>query len=83
MVHCLAPFGSAPSKIAIYEERNGITYLSDRIPVRRPGQPGHWDVALVWLASKGSRYVMSQRLLVDRSISIGTLRTLPREPALK
>ncbi len=77
-VNCLAPgwFRTDQNKI-MYEDKEWVAYLSDRIPVKRPGQPDDLDSAVVFLAAESSRYVTGQILLVDGGISTGAVRSLP------
>lgn len=77
-VNCLAPgwFRTDQNKI-LYEDKEWVEYLCDRIPVKRPGQPQDLDAAVVFLAAESSRYVTGQTLLVDGGISTGALRALP------
>jgi gluconate 5-dehydrogenase len=79
-VNCLAPgwFRTEQSKV-MYEDREWVEYLSDRIPLKRPGRPGDLDGAVVFLASDASAYVTGQILLVDGGISTGAVRALPRQ----
>ncbi|HEY4052257.1 MAG TPA: glucose 1-dehydrogenase [Terriglobales bacterium] len=76
-VNCLAPgwFRTEQNKV-LYEDREWVEYLSDRIPLKRPGQPNDLDGAIVFLASESSRYVTGQTLLVDGGISTGATRAL-------
>lgn len=78
-VNCLAPgwFRTEQNKI-MYEDAEWVSYLSDRIPLKRPGQTGDLDGAVVFLASEESRYVTGQTLLVDGGISTGAVRALPK-----
>ncbi len=78
-VNCLAPgwFKTAQNKI-MYENKEWVEYLSDRIPVKRPGQPDDLDSSVVFLAAESSRYVTGQILLVDGGISTGAVRALPK-----
>jgi len=78
-VNCLAPgwFRTAQNKI-LYEDQEWVDYLTERIPMQRPGQPSDLDGAVVFLASESSRYVTGQTILVDGGISTGSLRALPR-----
>jgi len=80
-VNCLAPgwFRTAQNNV-MYEDREWVEYLNERIPVKRPGQPSDLDGAIVFLASESSRYVTGQTLLVDGGISTGAMRAL-RKPA--
>jgi NAD(P)-dependent dehydrogenase (short-subunit alcohol dehydrogenase family) len=76
-VNCLAPgwFRTEQNR-QLYEDKEWVDYLCDRIPVKRPGQPEDLDAAVVFLASEGSRYVTGQTLLVDGGISTGATRAL-------
>ena len=78
-VNCLAPgwFRTEQSK-ALYEDKEWVEYISDRIPVKRPGQPQDLGAAVVFLAAESSRYVTGQTLLVDGGISTGATRALGR-----
>ena len=78
-VNCLAPgwFRTEQNKI-LYDDREWVEYLSDRIPMKRPGQPSDLEGAVVFLASESSRYITGQTLLVDGGISTGALRALPK-----
>lgn len=78
-VNCLAPgwFQTAQNKI-MYENKEWVEYLSDRIPVKRPGRPDDLDSSVVYLAAESSRYVTGQTLLVDGGISTGAVRALPK-----
>jgi NAD(P)-dependent dehydrogenase (short-subunit alcohol dehydrogenase family) len=81
-VNCLAPgwFRTEQNK-ALYEDKEWVEYLSDRIPLKRPGQPNDLDGAIVFLASESSRYVTGQTLLVDGGISTGAVRALAKNAA--
>jgi NAD(P)-dependent dehydrogenase (short-subunit alcohol dehydrogenase family) len=74
-VNCLAPgwFKTAQNAI-LYEDPAWVSYLSDRIPLKRPGAPSDLDGAVVFLASDSSAYVTGQTLLVDGGISTGAVR---------
>lgn len=74
-VNCLAPgwFRTAQNAV-LYENREWVEYLCDRIPLKRPGQPHDLDGAVVFLASDASAYVTGQTLLVDGGISTGATR---------
>ena len=80
-VNCLAPgwFRTAQNNL-MYEDKEWVEYLVERIPLKRPGQPNDLDGAVVFLASESSRYVTGQTLLVDGGISTGAMRAL-RKPA--
>jgi NAD(P)-dependent dehydrogenase (short-subunit alcohol dehydrogenase family) len=82
-VNCLAPgwFRTEQNKV-LYENKEWVEYLSDRIPVKRPGQPQDLDAAVVFLAAESSRYVTGQTLLVDGGISTGAVRALVQSTPL-
>jgi NAD(P)-dependent dehydrogenase (short-subunit alcohol dehydrogenase family) len=77
-VNCLAPgwFKTAQNAV-MYENKEWVDYLCDRIPLKRPGQPNDLEGAVVFLASDASAYVTGQTLLVDGGISVGATRALP------
>ena len=77
-VNCLAPgwFRTEQNKV-MYEDAGWVEYLTERIPLNRPGQPGDLDGAVVFLASEASRYMTGQTMLIDGGISTGALRALP------
>lgn len=74
-VNCLAPgwFQTEQNKV-LYENASWVEYLTDRIPVKRPGYPNDLEGAVVFLASESSRYITGQTLLVDGGISTGATR---------
>ena len=74
-VNCLAPgwFKTAQNQV-LYDDAEWVAYLTDRIPVKRPGMPNDLDGAVVFLASEASRYITGQTLLVDGGISTGATR---------
>lgn len=78
-VNCLAPgwFKTAQNQV-MYEDETWVSYLIDRIPLKRPGTPPDLEGALVFLASDASAYITGQTLLVDGGISTGATRALPR-----
>jgi NAD(P)-dependent dehydrogenase (short-subunit alcohol dehydrogenase family) len=64
----------------MYQDQDWVEYLTERIPVKRPGQPNDLDGAVVFLAAEASRYVTGQTLLIDGGISTGAMRaTVPRK----
>ncbi|MTJ84085.1 MAG: glucose 1-dehydrogenase [Telmatospirillum sp.] len=74
-VNCLAPgwFKTAQNEV-LYENKEWVDYLVDRIPLKRPGRPDDLDGAVIFLASESSRYVTGQTLLVDGGISTGATK---------
>jgi NAD(P)-dependent dehydrogenase (short-subunit alcohol dehydrogenase family) len=83
-VNCLAPgwFKTAQNTV-MYEDKEWVDYLCDRIPLKRPGQPQDLDGAIVFLASDASAYITGQTLLVDGGISTGATRALPNKKTKK
>jgi len=79
-VNCLAPgwFKTAQSAV-LYEDKEWVETLCDRIPLKRPGQPRDLDGAVVFLASDASQYITGQTLLIDGGISTGAVRALPEK----
>ncbi len=79
-VNCLAPgWFKTQQNAKMYEDAEWVAYLSDRIPLKRPGQPADLDGAVVFLASDASAYITGQTLLVDGGISTGAVRALPEK----
>jgi gluconate 5-dehydrogenase len=81
-VNCLAPgwFRTAQNQV-LYDNKEWVEYLVDRIPVKRPGDIHDLDGAIVFLASESSRYVTGQTLLVDGGISTGAMRATVSQPS--
>jgi len=74
-VNCLAPgwFKTEQTKV-LYENKEWVEYIIDRIPLKRPGQPNDLDGAIVFLASDASAYMTGHTLLVDGGISTGSTK---------
>jgi len=74
-VNVLAPgwFKTAQNAV-LYESKEWVEYLCDRIPLKRPGKPTDLEGAVVFLASEESEYITGQTLLVDGGISTGATR---------
>jgi gluconate 5-dehydrogenase len=81
-VNCLAPgwFHTAQNDV-LYQNQEWVDYLVDRIPLKRPGEPGDLEGPIVFLASEVSRYITGQTLLVDGGISTGSTRATLDAPA--
>jgi gluconate 5-dehydrogenase len=77
-VNCLAPGWFKTSQNAVmYEDAAWVSYLTDKIPLRRPGRTDDLDGTVVYLSSEASAYVTGQTLLVDGGISVNDTRALP------
>jgi NAD(P)-dependent dehydrogenase (short-subunit alcohol dehydrogenase family) len=77
-VNCLAPGWFKTSQNAVmYENPEWVKYLSDKIPLRRPGALDDLTGALIFLSSDASGYVTGQTLLVDGGITVNDTRALP------
>ncbi len=78
-VNCLAPgWFKTEQNAALYENKEWVEYICDRIPLKRPGQPNDMNGMIVFLASDASEYVTGQTILVDGGISTGATRVLPK-----
>jgi gluconate 5-dehydrogenase len=79
-VNCLAPGWFKTSQNAVmYENAEWVSYLSDKIPLRRPGRVDDLGGAIVFLASDASAYMTGQTMLVDGGISVNDTRALPKK----
>ena len=76
-VNVLAPgwFKTAQNAV-LYENEDWLAYLTDRIPLKRPGQPNDLDGSIVFLASDASAYITGQILLVDGGFTTGATRAI-------
>lgn len=80
-VNCLAPgwFKTAQNAV-LYDNVEWVKYLSDKIPLRRPGQIDDLTGPLLFLSSDASVYVSGQTLLVDGGITVNDTRALVQKP---
>jgi len=76
-VNVLAPgwFQTAQNK-ALYDNEKWVRYITDRIPLGRPGQPNDLDGTVIFLASDASAYITGQILLVDGGFTTGATKAI-------
>ena len=76
-VNVLAPgwFKTAQNAV-LYQNKKWVDYITDRIPLKRPGQPNDLDGAVVFLASDASEYITGQIILVDGGFTTGATRAI-------
>jgi len=74
-VNCLAPgWFKTDQNAQLYENKEWLEYIIDRIPLKRPGKPDDLDGAIVFLASEASAYISGQVMLVDGGITTGATK---------
>lgn len=73
----LAPgwFKTAQSAV-LYENKEWLAYITDRIPLKRPGLPNDLDGTVVFLASDASAYITGQIILVDGGFTTGATKAI-------
>jgi len=76
-VNVLAPgwFKTAQNAV-LYENKEWLKYITDRIPLHRPGQPHDLDGTVVFLASGASEYITGQIILVDGGFTTGATKAI-------
>jgi len=74
-VNVLAPgwFKTAQNAV-LYENKEWLEYITDRIPLNRPGKPTDLDGTVVFLASDASEYITGQIMLVDGGFTTGATK---------
>jgi gluconate 5-dehydrogenase len=77
-VNCLAPgwFRTAQNRV-LYDDPGWVEYLTERIPLGRPGRADDLNGTLLLLASEAGRYITGQTILVDGGFSVLATRALP------
>jgi len=76
-VNVLAPgwFKTAQNAV-LYENKPWVEYITDRIPLGRPGKPNDLDGTVIFLASEASAYVTGQIILVDGGFTTGATKAI-------
>jgi len=76
-VNVLAPgwFKTAQNAV-LYENKEWVKYIRERIPLNRPGQPNDLDGTVVFLASDASEYITGQIILVDGGFTTGATKAI-------
>ena len=76
-VNVLAPgwFKTAQNQV-LYDNKPWVEYITDRIPLGRPGRPNDLDGTAIFLASDASAYVTGQIILVDGGFTTGATKAI-------
>ncbi len=76
-VNVLAPgwFKTAQNAV-LYENKEWVDYITNRIPLNRPGQPNDLDGTVVFLASDACEYITGQIILVDGGFTTGATKAI-------
>lgn len=76
-VNVLAPgwFKTAQNAV-LYENKEWVDYITERIPLNRPGQPHDLDGTVIFLASDASEYITGQIILVDGGFTTGATKAI-------
>jgi len=59
---------------ALYQDKEWVDYINERIPLRRTGTMRDLDGTVVFLASDASAYITGQIILIDGGFTTGTAR---------
>lgn len=83
-VNVLAPgwFETEQTKV-LYEDKEWVDYIIERIPLRRTGKMKDLDGTVVFLSSDASAYITGQIILIDGGFTTGTTRASTRQAAKK
>jgi gluconate 5-dehydrogenase len=76
-VNVLAPgwFKTAQNAV-LYENKEWVDYIINRIPLNRPGLPHDLDGTVIFLASDASEYITGQIILVDGGFTTGATKAI-------
>lgn len=76
-VNVLAPgwFKTAQNAV-LYDNKEWVEYITNRIPLKRPGQPNDLDGTVIFLASDASGYITGQIILVDGGFTTGATKAI-------
>jgi gluconate 5-dehydrogenase len=76
-VNVLAPgwFKTAQNAV-LYENKEWVEYITNRIPLNRPGLPNDLDGTVIFLASDASEYITGQIVLVDGGFTTGATKAI-------
>ncbi len=76
-VNVLAPgwFKTAQNAV-LYENKEWVKYITNRIPLNRPGLPNDLDGTVIFLASDASQYLTGQIILVDGGFTTGATKAI-------
>ncbi len=76
-VNVLAPgwFKTAQNAV-LYENKEWVEYITNRIPLNRPGLPNDLDGTVIFLASDASEYITGQIILVDGGFTTGATKAI-------
>jgi gluconate 5-dehydrogenase len=76
-VNVLAPgWFKTTQNAVLYENKPWVEYITDRIPLGRPGKPDDLDGTAIFLASDASAYVTGQIILVDGGFTTGATKAI-------
>ena len=77
-VNVLAPgWFKTAQNAALYKNKEWLKYITERIPLNRPGRPNDLDGAVVFLASDASKYITGQMIMVDGGFTTGATKAIP------
>ncbi|MHC4175598.1 MAG: SDR family NAD(P)-dependent oxidoreductase [Planctomycetota bacterium] len=76
-VNVLAPgwFKTAQNAV-LYENKEWVEYITERIPLNRPGQPHDLDGTVIFLASDASEYITGQMIMIDGGFTTGATKAI-------